>query len=508
MRAPRPPLRPQCAEPADPAEEALPPELREEVDREVDDPEGGGGLPSASLAAHSTLSRRELRRRTDRDIWALTWPVILSMTLASAVGLIDIAMLGRLGTGTLAAVGYAMQFFFLSQAVLMAVGVACVALMSRAIGAGDPDRARHALAASLTIALLTASVVSAIALFFPETPIRLLGAPEAIVVIAAPYFQLTIGSSLLFAVSFTYENAFRAAKDSRTPMIMSAAATVVKVALNWVLIFGKLGAPELGLVGAGLATIGAQLVASVLFVVAARVSANSRSLRLRSGDLRAARSIYRETIRLAVPGLLERLGMNLALMSYFWVLGQYGPEAVAAYTVGVRVLSFSWIPGMGFSAAASTLVGQALGANLPRQAARAGWRSTRFALAVSVVLGIGFVMAREPLARFFTDDPAVLEVLVPFMVVMALSQPLLGLHFTLGGALRGAGDTVTPLWAALLGNWGLRVPLAFLFAFGLGWSVLWVWFALSFDHLARSAWMIVAFRRGRWARYTGAEIGR
>ncbi len=479
-------------------------ELQDEIDPEVDDPEGGGGLPSAALAAHAAPSRRELRRQTDRDIWELTWPVILSMTMASAVGVIDIAMLGRLGTDALAAVGYAMQFFFLSQAVLMAVGVACVAMMSRSIGAGEPVRARHALAASLTIALATAAVVSTLALFFPEAPIRLLGAGEPIVELGAPYFQLTIGSSLLFAVSFTYENAFRAAKDARTPMIISAAATSVKVALNWVLIFGNLGAPELGLVGAGLATVGAQAIASTLFVLAARVSSHPESLRLRSGDLRAARGVYRETIRLAVPGLLERFGMNLALMSYFWVLGGYGPEAVAAYTVGVRVLSFSWIPGIGFSVAASTLVGQSLGANNPRQAARAGWRAARFALAVSIVLGAGFALARHPLARLFTDDPAVLAVLTPFMVVMALSQPFLGLHFTLGGALRGAGDTVTPLWAALVGNWGLRVPMAFLVAFVLEWSVLWVWFALSFDHLARSAWMLVAFRRERWAENVGA----
>ena len=479
-------------------------ELQDEIDPEVDDPEGGGGLPSAALAAHAAPSRREIRRQTDRDIWALTWPVILSMTMASAVGVIDIAMLGRLGTEALAAVGYAMQFFFLSQAVLMAVGVACVAMMSRALGAGEPVRARHALAASLAIALATAVVVSTLALFFPEAPIRLLGAAEPIVELGAPYFQLTVGSSLLFAVSFTYENAFRAAKDARTPMIISAAATLVKVALNWVLIFGNLGAPELGLVGAGLATVGAQAIASSLFVVASRVSSHHESLRLRSGDLRAARGVYRETIRLAVPGLLERFGMNLALMSYFWVLGGYGPEAVAAYTIGVRVLSFSWIPGIGFSVAASTLVGQSLGASEPRQAARAGWRAARFALVVSIVLGVGFALVRHPLAHLFTDDPAVLEVLTPFMVVMALSQPFLGLHFTLGGALRGAGDTVTPLWAALVGNWGLRVPMAFLVAFVLEWSVLWVWFALSFDHLARSAWMLVAFRRGRWAENVGA----
>ena len=469
---------------------------------EIDEPEGGAALPSASLAVHASAERRLARRRTDRDIWALTWPVTLSMSLASAVGLIDIAMLGRLGTNTLAAVGYAMQFFFLSQAVLMAVGVAVVAMMSRAIGAGVPDRARQALAASLLIALATAVVITSVALLFPEAPIRLLGAPEEIVKLAAPYFQLTVASSLLFAVSFTFENAFRAAKNTRTPMVVSAVVMVVKVVLNGLLIFGLAGFPKLGLVGAAWATLGSQAVAALLFVGLAR---RRDVLRLRRADFRAPRDVFAETVRLAVPGVIERFGMNLALMSYFYVLGQYGPVEIAAYTVGVRVLSFSWIPGIGFSTAASTLVGQALGAGDADQATRAGWRSARLALVTAGALGLVFALAREPLGALFTDDPAVVEALGPFMLVMALSQPFLQLHFTLGGALRGAGDTVTPLWAAIVGNWGFRVPIALFFAYVLEWSVLFVWLALTFDHLARSAWMVVAFRRGRWARNLGVS---
>jgi putative MATE family efflux protein len=477
------------------------------IDPEVDDPEGGAGLPSAVLAAHAAPvpSKRSEGRQTDRDILALTWPVTLSMALASAVGVIDIAMLGRLGTNALAAVGYAMQFFFLAQAVLMAVGVACVAMMSRAIGAGDVQRARKSFAASLLIAVTTAAVVSTLALLFPEWPMRVLGAPEEIVALAAPYFQLTIGSSLLFAFSFTYENAFRAAKDTRTPMLISAVVTVIKIGLNWLFIFGGFGLPPLDLVGAGLATIGSQLVAAVLFVTASRRLERGSPLRPSRGDFRDLREVGRDTLRLALPGVLERFGMNLALMSYFFILGQYGPVTIAAYTVGVRVLSFSWIPGIGFSTAASTLVGQALGASDPAEAARVGWRSARLAVGVSVILGVGFALARRPLAQLFTDDPAVVDALDPFMLVLALSQPFLGLHFTLGGALRGAGDTVTPLFAALIGNWGFRVPLAFCVAYLLEWDVAWVWFALTFDHIARSTWMVLAFRRGRWADNLGAS---
>ena len=169
------------------------------------------------------------------------------------------------------------------------------------------------------------------------------------------------------------------------------------------------------------------------------------------------------------------------------------------------MVSFSWIPGIGFSTAASTLVGQALGARDPGGATRAGWRAVRMALLVSVALGAFFALGREPVARLFTNDEGVVAALAPFMLVLALSQPLMGLHFTLGGALRGAGDTVTPLIAATLGNWLFRVPLAFFVSTVLRLDVIWLWCTLALDHLARALWLLWAFQRGRWAESDGAR---
>ena len=202
-------------------------------------------------------------------------------------------------------------------------------------------------------------------------------------------------------------------------------------------------------------------------------------------------------VRIALPGVGERLAMNLALLAYFRVLSVYGTVAIAAYTVGVRILAFSWIPGTGFGVAASTLVGQALGAGRPQEAMRAGWRATRMAIGIAVPLGALCALAREPLGRLFTDDPATIEALGPFLLCLALSQPFLQAHFALGGAHRGAGDTWTPFIAATVGNWVLRTPIAFFLAFVLHTDVIWVWYALTIDHLARTAWLTWSFRRGR-----------
>ena len=192
-------------------------------------------------------------------------------------------------------------------------------------------------------------------------------------------------------------------------------------------------------------------------------------------------------------------------LAYFRILSGYGSVAIATYTVGIRLLSFTWIPGVGFGTAASTLVGQALGGRDPAAAARAGWRSTGLALAVAIALAGICLWVPESLARLFTDDEELVAALVPFLVCLALAQPALQSHFALGGAHRGAGDTWTPFVASSLGNWALRVPIAALLAFGLGAPVVWIWAVILADHSLRAVWLAVSFRRGRWSRVHSRE---
>jgi Na+-driven multidrug efflux pump len=205
----------------------------------------------------------------------------------------------------------------------------------------------------------------------------------------------------------------------------------------------------------------------------------------------------------------ERLANTLALLAYFKVLSGYGSVAIATYTVGIRLLAFTWIPGVALGTAAATLVGQSLGAKRPETAVRAGWRATGLALGVAVVLGGACALMPVALASLFTDDADLVAELVPFLIVMALAQPFLQSHFTLGGAHRGAGDTFTPFVAAALGNWALRVPLAFYFARSLEAPVVWIWLIILGDHAIRAAWLGVSYARGvlglpatkGWGRY-------
>lgn len=445
----------------------------------------------------------------DRDIWAMAWPAMLSLVVVNLVDVFDVLLVGRLGRNTVAAWGYAAQSVHLIETLVQSVGIGCVALVARAAGARDPARGRRVLAASCFVAQAVAVIGLLLSILIPRELLSLLDARPDVIETAVPFFRLFAGAMVLYGAAFMFESALRANRNTRGPMFVAVAVMTVKIILSLLLIFGAWGLPRLELVGAGIATLVAHAVGLGLYVWLSRVSAGEGlAVTFSWEDVRTMWDVAWEVLVVSLPAMGERLIMSLALLTYFKILSGYGTAAIAAYAIGVRLLSFSWAPGIGFGAAASTFVGQALGAADSERARRAAWRSVRQATGVMCGLGVVFFFLRGALARGFTSDPGVAESLLPFMAMLAIAQPFMGVHFTLGGVLRGAGDTVTPLVGAALGNWGFRVPLAWLFTRLLGPHLVWVWAALIADHFARMTVCGWVFVRGRWALRTGASLRR
>jgi putative MATE family efflux protein len=332
-----------------------------------------------------------------------------------------------------------------------------------------------------------------------------------------PFFRLLAASMLAYGAAYAFESALRANKNTRAPMAVAVVVMFVKTVLSVVLIFGYLGAPRLGLTGAGLATLGAHVVGLALYVVISRsLARQGLHVTFHRADLRAAirhaepganeRGAVVEMLRVSLPSMAERFVMNLAILTYFKFLSGYGTAAIAAYAIGVRLLSLSWIPGLAFGAAAAAFVGQALGAGDSARARRVAFRAMGQVLVVMCVMAVAVLFLREPLARAFTSDERVAADLAPMMLMLGIAQPFMGTHFALGGVLRGAGDTMTPFLGAAVGNLCFRVPLAWMFARLLGLPLAWVWSALVFDHLARLVVNGSVFLRGKWAQRVGASL--
>lgn len=479
---------------------------------ELGDPEGRPATPSSTLAVHTALAGRTRSQRLSatgagepEQLIRLALPVMLTMGLATMGNMVDRAMIGWLDGGAgaaeaLAGAAYATQFFALIQSTLFAIGLSCVAVMARSIGAGSAEQARGALVASLQIALTVTVILTGLFLAFARQGLHALGATPNVIATALPYLYCLLSSSVLLAYALVIDSALRADQNTLTPMRVAVGVSVVKLAGNAVLIYGLFGLPALGLTGAGLATLLSQVVGVLLFAGAVRRQPEASPVRIRRADWREARHLRPTLVRIALPGVAERLVMSGAQMGFFAILGHYyGTVAVAVYAVGVPLLSFTWIPGTSYAQAAATLVGHALGANDPARAIRTGWIAATLALGTAVLVGVPVALGRETLASLFTGDPQVIAELGPFLLVLAAAQPFLQLHFTLGGAHRGAGDTWTPLLAATASN-GLRLALAATAAMLLDLPVTYVWGAIFADHFFRALLLLIAYQRGHWIR--------
>jgi putative MATE family efflux protein len=439
--------------------------------------------------------------RPPPGIWQLAWPAITANLLASLVGIVDMKIVGALGAPAVAAVTTGNRIFFILQAFLMAVTAGTTALVARAWGAGDRSEAERVTRASLWLCMGLALAVSALAFAIPHRLAGVFRVDAEAVELAAVFIRWQAPFQIAVGVFFALGAALRAAGDTRTPLWIGALGNVVNVALAYTLVYGMLGFPALGVAGAALAGGIAFAIGAVILV---GLWMRGRLLVGRSGSVAEAFAggRLRRIVDIGYPAGIEQLVWQGGFVAFLWIVSLYGTGAYAAYGIGVSLLSFSFVIGFGFSIAASTLVGQSLGAGDPAGATRSGWRAMRLSIAAMTAFGLAIVLAARPLARLMIDDARVVELTVTFIYVLGSVQPLMALEAALGGALRGAGDTRFPLFAVFAGLIGARVPLAAGFAWR-GLPVEWIYAALIADYVVKAVLLTARFRSGRWQHVVG-----
>jgi putative MATE family efflux protein len=429
-------------------------------------------------------------------VWQLAWPTIVSYATHTLVRWADLMMVGPLGREALAAVGLGGQAFWLVQSIGMLVPTGLTALLARAVGAGDLDRADRVLRHAMWLAAVIAAVTTVVGVPLATAAIRLYGVEPGVVDLGAQYLVWLFAGNVPFALALVLSAGLRAAGDSRTPLVTGVIANAVNVAFNWILIYGHLGAPALGVRGAAIASSIAMVVQ--LAMLAAWWRSGKLRLEPSREKLRPDRSLFKSLFTIGWPTAVEGLLFAAGILWFQRLVSRYGTEAVAAYNVGAAILSLAFLPGMGFAAAASALVGQHLGNGDAAAAERSGWRATAGALMCMILMGSAIVVLARPTAGLFSRDPVVQDLVVLFIWILGAVLPLMALEFALGGSLRGAGDTFYPLAVVFLGLFVCRLVPASVLALGAGAPLGWVWGALVLDYLARASLVARRFRGGKW----------
>lgn len=452
----------------------------------------------AAIEAGVALAGAPRPRGVPVGIWALAWPSMAMFALQSLVSLVDFVIVGSLGADAIAGVGVAGQFFNVLFAVLAAVTTGTVALVARAIGAGDREEAERVLRASVALGAVFALLVTALAPF-SEAIVGAFGVNDDVARLGGSYLRILLLFNLPFSVGFVVGSALRGAGDVRTPLVVGVVMNVVNVIGNYALVYGRLGMPQLG-------TDGSAIASGIAFVVSTLHMAwlwRRGDLCLRWGGLSEGVTLARarRLLRIGVPTALEQLAWQGGLWLFLRLVAHHGTEPVSAYLIGVRILAFSFVPGLGFSTAAATLVGQHLGANRPDLAARSGWRANALAMLVMAIVGASIVALAPFIAGYFgATGQRTVDLAVTFIWILGAAQPLMAVEFALGGALRGAGDTRFPLLSILSGLFVFRLGGALFVTHVLHGSVVAVWSCLLADYTVKASLLSLRFASGRWKR--------
>jgi putative MATE family efflux protein len=451
--------------------------------------------PQMALAGISaTTSRVDLMR----IIWTLSWPAIMTFGLESLVGLIDALMVGRLGAHAVAGVGVGTQLLNAVSVMNMALATGTVAIVARYIGAQQRAHAEAAVVQSIYLALLMGVAIAAPVITWAPQMVRVFADDPEVLAAGTAFVRTIMLGVPAMAVFAVIAAGLRGAGDMRTPLLIGGFINLLNVTAAYTLIFGRFGAPALGVPGAAAASAIAFWVGALLGLAALR--RRGAVLTLRRGTLAPHPRTARRVLAVGSPTAMEQLLMQIGFLLYLGIAARYGTDAVAAYFIGVRILALSFLPGFGFSAAASTIVGQQLGAGQSQNAERSGWEANRLAVVLMSIAGIVIFLFARPIAGLFIDDAEVIDDAVSFIQILALAQPLMAADSTLGGALRGAGDTRFPLLTVVVGFYGARLGSAWAAAHLLDLPLAWVWGALLGDYLMRAVLKGWRFNSGAWKR--------
>ncbi len=427
-----------------------------------------------------------------RAIFRLAWPAMTSMMMVNVFNLVDAFWVGRLGTDALGGMTASAFLVWCLFSVSQVLEYGVNAVVARRVGQQNPSGAGRVSGHGLVLALVLAVVVAGGVLPFQQQLFAALGISPGVLAASVDYMTPVLWGFPTISLWFAVEATFRGSGDTRTPMVVLAATLALNAGLDPLLIFGAGPVPAMGIAGAAWATVVSHAVGDVLLLWLLL----KRPVRPHLGAGLSGEVIW-SIMRVGAPIAVTSLLFSVIYLFLTPIIASYGSAPVAAIGVGHRVEGLVFFTCMGFSAAASTLVGQHMGANNPGLAERAAWMTTwSCVLTVAVQAALFYAFAPQIFA-VFTDDPAVISHGTDYLRVIAIFEVGLVGELVLEGAFSGAGNSMPPMIIGVPLT-AARIPAAYLLAQSMDLGVRGVWWAIGtttlLKGLATGAW----FRLNSW----------
>jgi MATE family multidrug resistance protein len=412
-----------------------------------------------------------------KETMRLAVPVVIGQVGHMMMGVVDSVMIGSVGAAPLAAAAIGHGLFILVLIFGIGVSMAISPLVAMAVGSGNQQQSGTIFRQGLLVNTILGILLSIIGYYLADI-VYYLDQPAEVTQLAVQYMQILSVSIIPVMIFQTYRQFIEGLSIMKPAMVVTLLANFVNVFVNWVLIFGNLGAPELGLAGAGWATFCSRLLMAVSLALyisyAARFKQFDPGLKYKTINFKIMRNI----LKIGIPGGLQYFFEIGAFTGSAVIIGWLGTTPLAAHQIALNLAAISFMFALGISSAASIRVGNAVGRKDIRGTRMAGFSAIILSCSVMGTFGIIFVILRYYLPSLYIDDIAVIDVAASLLIIAALFQLSDGAQAVGIGALRGIADTRIPMIITFFAYWIIGLPGGYLLGFTFGFGVQGVWIAL------------------------------
>lgn len=433
----------------------------------------------------------------NRAIFLLAIPMIVEMGMESIFAVVDIYFVSKLNdSNAVAAIGYTESVLSILYSLAMGLGMGATAIVARRVGEHDFKGASNAAMQAIYLALGVAFIISMTGMFYYKDILRLMGASTEVIESSSSYAFWMFTGNYTVTLLFLINAVFRGAGNASIAMKALLIANGLNLILDPLFIFGWGPIPAMGVEGAAIATNTGRGI-GVLFQLYFLLNGKS-IIKVTWDSLVVRTKIITTVIKVSGGSILQFIIGSASWIFLMKVMSTFGDQAVAGYTIAIRVFIFTLLPSWGLANAGATLVGQNLGANQPDRAETSVWRAAYYNAFFMGFVMILFLTISPWIISVFSTQPEVLYYGVQALRYVSLGYIFYGYGMVVVQGLNGAGDTYTPTILNVFGFWVFQIPFAYLVAIELGWGPKGVFMAIALAETLMAIAAIVIFRRGKW----------
>jgi len=432
----------------------------------------------------------------DKSIFLLAVPMILEMAMESLFAVVDAFFVSKLGMYAIATIGLTELVLTLVYTIAMGISMSATAYVARRTGEKDHDAAAHAGVQTIYIGVAISILISIVGLFFPKQILHAMGADPEAIATGYKYTQVMLTGNIVIMLLFMINGIFRGVGNAAIAMRSLWIANGINIILCPSLILGLGPFPELGLIGAAVATtIGRGTGVIYQFYHLVR---GNQLLPVAKKHLAIVWSIIGRILKTSIGGTLQFFIGSCSWIFLGRIIAEFHSEAVSGYTIAIRIFIFALLPAWGMANAAATLVGQNLGAGQPERAEKSVWRAGFLNMVFLASISVLFIVFAPFIVGIFITDPQIVAYATQGLRFISVGYAFYAYGMVIPQAFNGAGDTLTPSLLNLFGFWFFQIPLAYILALVLQMGPTGVFLAIPISETAIAIAGIILFRRGKW----------